>query len=499
MKRYIERVGVLLLAAMLISCGGGGGDTPSGGDTSATPTAGTPGTPTGGTPGTPTGGTSPSTGGTPTGDNPTPPPSGGDPAPPPSGGDPTPPPSGGGSTSQAAAAHFEESDAAVTLSDGWIPSDSIFGWSGGKAVKSSVAGASATFTFTGTSVRWLASRGRAKGIALVKVDGGDPREVDLFARPNDEIRTPAITIDGLTPGQHTLTIEVTGRQNQFAEGNAVDVDAFDVQPEIVSHRQDIDPDVIFSGTWDQADTHLPWSGSGVANVGDPVFGAKVAETPGANISFTFRGTSIKWIGYSGPDAGIASVKLDEGDPVEVDTYSPASKVQQVVFTATGLADATHTLTITATGRKRDASTAAKIIVDAFDITTPGRRHQVGDPKIFDPQVTFDGSWNSNVARVWSEGMAATSQQTGDSVTFVFDGTAVTWIGCEKSTIGRARVFVDGVLEPEEVNMNKKVGIEGYQYPVFRKDGLTSGTHTLRIEISSTNRAFVVVDAFDVVP
>ena len=48
-------------------------------------------------------------------------------------------------------------------------------------------------------------------------------------------------------------------------------------------------------------------------------------------------------------------------------------------------------------------------------------------------------------------------------------------------------------------MNKKVGIEGYQYPIFTKDGLTSGTHTLRIEITSTNRAFVVVDAFDVVP
>src|SRR5262245_27285941 len=104
MKRYIVRVGVLLFAAALISCGGGGsGDTPSGGGT-----------------------------GTPGGGNPTPPPGGGNPpAPPPTGGNPPPPPSGGGGTPPPVAGHFEESAAA--LSAGWTPSDSGFGWKIGRA------------------------------------------------------------------------------------------------------------------------------------------------------------------------------------------------------------------------------------------------------------------------------------------------------------------------------------------------------------------------------
>ena len=473
MKRYIERVGVLLLAAMLISCGGGGADSPSGGS-SATPSGGSPSTP---------------------------PSSGGNPSTPPSGGDPGTPPSGGGSTPPSAAAHFEESDTAVTLSAGWTrttTSDSGFGWSGGTAVQSSVAGATATFTFTGTSVRWLASRGRAKGIALVRVDGGKATEVDLFARPNDEIRTPAITIDGLSPGQHTLTIEVTGRQNQFAVGNVVEVDAFEVQPQIVSHFQETDPDVAFVGTWAQADTRFSWSGSGAGNVGDPVVGAKVTETAGSKVTVTFRGTSIKWIGYSGPDAGIARVTLD-GQSVDIDTYSPALTVQQVVYTSPALADATHTLTIEATGLKNDKSTAAKIFVDAFDVTAPGRRYQAGNPKNPenpDPDITYDGAWNRNVARVWSEGAAATSSQTTDSATFTFNGTGVSWIGCEKASIGKAKIFLDGVLK-EEVNMNKPLGIEGFQRTIYRVDGLTKGLHTLRIEVTSTNGAFIVVDAFDV--
>jgi len=42
---------------------------------------------------------------------------------------------------------------------GGTPTDPSFGWSAGSAMQSS-AGASATFTFTGTSVRWIGARNR---------------------------------------------------------------------------------------------------------------------------------------------------------------------------------------------------------------------------------------------------------------------------------------------------------------------------------------------------
>jgi hypothetical protein len=446
MTRYMTCVSVLLLAGMLVSCGGGGdGDSTSGGSSPGATNDGNPGNGSG----------------------------------------------GNDSTLPSAGARVEESDAAASLSAGWTQSSLHSGWSGGAAMQSTVPGALATFTFTGTSVRWIGSRGRGSGIALVKVDGGAGIEVDLFARPNDEIRTPVITIDGLSDGKHTLTIEVTGRQNPEALSNVVVVDAFDVQAPIVSRLQHTDPDAIFSAGWAE-NTNLRWSGGGVFNNDEPPLGAKVTATAGAKVTLSFRGTSIRWIGYRGPDAGIARVQVDGGAVTEVDTYSPTFKVQEVVFTATGLADANHTLTIEATGRKNDASTAAQIVVDAFDVTTPGRRFEEGHPAI-----TYAGTWNpGNRNRTWSEGAAATSSTAGARATFSFTGTSVSWIGCEKASIGRARIYLDGAFV-KEVNMYRPLGIEGYQRTIFRADGLTNGPHTLTIEV--VDGGFVVVDAFDVHP
>jgi hypothetical protein len=453
MKRYMTRVSLLLLTSMLVSCGGGGGgDSPSGG--------GSPGTPSGGNPGNG---------------------------------------NAGGAPLPSAGAHVEESDAAVTLSGEWKASDERFGWSGGHAKFSTEAKATASFTFTGTSVTWIGSRGRGMGIALVKVDGGtrkgvDLFEVDLFARPNDEIRAPVLTLNGLSDGKHTLTIEVTGDKNPDADSNVVVVDAFDVQAPIMSRLQQTDPDVIFGAGWG-LNNRFAWSGGGVFNAPDGPVGAMVTETTGATVTLTFRGTSIRWIGYRGPNAGIARVMVDGGKPSDVDTYSPTDKVQEVVFTATGLADASHTLTITATGQKNGASEGAQIVVDAFDVTTPGRRFEQGDPAI---TYTSPGSgWDfGNDNRTWSEGVAATNFTPGARATFSFTGTSVSWIGCEKASIGRARIYLDGGFV-KDVRMFRPFPIEGYQRTIFRVDGLTNGPHTLTIEV--LGEGYTVIDAFDVHP
>ena len=156
-----------------------------------------------------------------------------------------------------------------------------FGWSAAPPCNR-LAGATATFTFTGTSVTWIGARNEDSGIALVSVDGGPAKRVDLFARPN-EIRTPIITLDGLSPGQHTLTIQVTGEKNADARTSSavVVVDAFDVEAPIVSHLQDNGPRRRLHrhlGACEQAGTRPRtarpidhsafWSGGGVASAPD---------------------------------------------------------------------------------------------------------------------------------------------------------------------------------------------------------------------------------------
>ena len=121
MKRY-GNAAMVLIAAMLVSCGGGGG----GGGDSSSGSAGTPG----GMPGSPGG-------------------------------------SGTGQGPAVAGAHVEETNPAVAFSGAWTQSDPQLGWSGGSAIQSTTAGSTVTISFTGTSIRWLGSRGRAMGIATV--------------------------------------------------------------------------------------------------------------------------------------------------------------------------------------------------------------------------------------------------------------------------------------------------------------------------------------------
>ena len=131
-------------------------------------------------------------------------------------------PVGGGGDDRAIAApgaRIEESNSAVILSGAWTSADPRLEWSGGAAVQSDVVGATVSFTFKGTSVRWLGSRGRGMGTARVTVDGQSARQVDLFMAPNN-VRAAVLTINDLSDATHTLTIEVVS--------GLVVVDAFDV-------------------------------------------------------------------------------------------------------------------------------------------------------------------------------------------------------------------------------------------------------------------------------
>jgi hypothetical protein len=438
----------LLAAALLASCGGGGGN---GCGASARP---------GGSPG------------------------GG------SGGSGEPPPLSAG--------RVEEHASVVVLSEGWTTvTQGWFGWSGGTAVQAAAPGTTARFTFTGTSVSWIGARTNQSGIAKVTIDGGAPVNVDLFAH-NFEVNNPVYSVYGLAAGTHTITVEPTGTKNAQASGTTVVVDAFVAPAPVVSHLQETDPAVVFtpaltaSKTWAQADDRLGWSGGGLATLPDPpVGGAKITATAGYKATVHFRGTAASWIGFRGPTGGIALVSIDDAASVEVDTYAVSEIAQATLFTASDMADTDHTLTIEVTGTKNPAASAANIVVDAFDVVTPGRRYEEMDPAV----VYSDGWIFKNLNRTWSEGSISESSDQLASVTFTFTGTSVSWIGCRKLSTGSANIYLDGVFV-ESVQTYLAPPMEAYQTPIYRVDNLAPGVHTLKIE-NTGNGAYTVIDAFDV--
>ncbi|HMH20094.1 MAG TPA: hypothetical protein VK572_18295 [Burkholderiales bacterium] len=398
-------------------------------------------------------------------------------------------------------ARVEETDPSATYTVGWTQ-DTSRTWSGGTAAVSTTPGAQATLTFTGTSVGWIGGRTPQTGIAGVFLDGSLVAEVDTYSK-TEEIRVPMFAATGLANASHTLTIEVTGAQNAASTSALVIVDAFDVPAATISRLQETDPSVTYTSGWVQDNpvvTETPgittgWT-QGTSLRAWSAGAARLSTTSGAQATFSFTGTAISWIGARGTQSGIARVSLDGAFVTEVDLYSPTEQIQAAVFTAAGLADATHTLMIEGTGRQNAASQNALIAVDAFDVTTSGTRHQDTDPAI-----AYGSGWiQGNRDKAYSDGASAESNTVGALATISFTGTGISWIGARGPQCGIARISLDGVFV-EDVDTYSQM--EGPQHTDFSTSGLAAGTHTLTIQVIGQNllstNAWILIDAFDVTP
>jgi hypothetical protein len=235
----------------------------------------------------------------------------------------------------------------------------------------------------------------------------------------------------------------------------------------------------------------------------PFSGGTAAVSPKTDgrAIFTFVGRSVKWIGFRGPQTGIALVFLDGAMVAQVDTYSPTEEVKAIIFSAEDLAYGSHELWIEVTGLKHPASWDSAVIVDAFDVApaappptfTSGKRTEQTAAS-----VSYTTGWTQgNRMTAWSGGTAAVSVTPGARATFNFTGTSVNWIGLRGPNAGIARVFIDGTLRAT-VDLYEPFALQAV---VFSASGLANASHALRIEVtglhnSASTDSIVAVDAFD---
>ncbi len=236
-------------------------------------------------------------------------------------------------------------------------------WSGGTAALAFTAGQRATLNFTGTGVSWVGLRGPWTGIANVYLDGILVATVDTYA-PAEVAGAVLYTASGLESGAHTLAIEVPAPRTKNAASTDyfVVVDALDitVAPVTPDRRiEETDPAVAYGGTWAHGNGARAWS-KGTASIAIPA-GAVAQAT------LNFSGPVVNWIGFRGPQAGLANVYVDGTFMATVDSYAATEEVGAVLFSAGGLAPGHHALTIEATGTKHPSSTDPFVFVDAFDI------------------------------------------------------------------------------------------------------------------------------------
>jgi hypothetical protein len=381
---------------------------------------------------------------------------------------------------------FEETDLATHFTVGWIHRVGGRPFSGGTAAISPKTDGRATLTFVGTSVKWIGFRGPQTGIALVLLDGSPVAQVDTYS-PAEELKVVLYSVEGLAHGRHELWIETTGLKNPASSDSIVVVDAFDIAPAAPpptftsgSRVEEASASVGYSTGWTQGDATAGWSGGTAATT----------TVPGARATFTFTGTSVNWIGFRGPSAGIARVFVDGVALGEVDLFEP-SDLQAVVFSVSGLEPASHTMVVEATGLRNAASTGARVVVDAFD--TRARIEETHS------SLAFADYWEATVSRAWSDRTAVFTWVAGARATIAFSGRSVRWIGYRGPLGGIARIYLDGHLVAE---VDTYAADEKEQVILYEATGLTVGAHALTVEVTGemnvlAQQPFIAVDAFDV--
>ncbi|MFC6082717.1 alpha-L-fucosidase [Sphaerisporangium aureirubrum] len=104
-----------------------------------------------------------------------------------------------------------------------------------------------------------------------------------------------------------------------------------------------------------------WATSSARGLGDYNDDVRYTTTNGASFTYTFTGTGIDYLSERHSDQGLVDVYLDGVLRATVDTAAGARLTQQVVYSARGLPQGTHTLR----GVKRSGT---YMLVDRFDVT-----------------------------------------------------------------------------------------------------------------------------------
>jgi hypothetical protein len=201
-------------------------------------------------------------------------------------------------------------------------------------------GATLTLKGSGSSVAlvmWAAPDGGTATVAVAtKHEPTVYRTIDSYAPDTGDVTT---TIDGLSAGQHTITISVDGVANPSSTGTWVRLDA-----------------TIINGVFKaKPKTTAFWPNY----PGEYAFSA----TKGATVSFRSRGTGVSWTALTGPNDGKARVTIDGVVVGTQDLYRP--DYGYTTFTYDGFFDTFHTIVVTHLGTKNSHSTDTVISVQSF--------------------------------------------------------------------------------------------------------------------------------------
>lgn len=243
-------------------------------------------------------------------------------------------------------------------------------------------GAFFEYAFQGTGIDFVTEKHESQGDVDIYLDGQFVQTVSTYLDPSQGrgVQQTVFSASGLASGSHTLRVVKKSGSFMLLDKLVVTLDSLlsttsgafnkadpaDVVVDVLRDPGELS-DVSVNGEALERGTDYELSGSTVtirssflatlpvgdatldfAFRGDRHSDVHATTEDGASVSFTFRGTAVSWITAKGPDQGTADVYVDGVKVETVDTHADTRVTGQKVFTADGLRDKEHTITIVKT-------------------------------------------------------------------------------------------------------------------------------------------------------
>jgi hypothetical protein len=261
------------------------------------------------------------------------------PAPPP----PPPPPPGGTVVGPTNPAVVFSTKSSTTGISNWGNTGGTLYYSNLARTGGAFLGASVEVSFSGTGITWVGQQGPNFGIAYAAVDGKAVQQIDNY-NPQHLTSDNVYTVANLTPGSHTLWVEVT----PFKNSRSIDVYQDVVQFNLASGGSPITATAIAPASSGSVARNGNWSCGG-NNPSDLSNGHCWSFSSGANMSWTFSGSMVQVFGRPDEENGPFSVSID-GDYVEsvngtFGTVDDDTLNGALMVVVAGLGSGQHTITL----------------------------------------------------------------------------------------------------------------------------------------------------------
>lgn len=226
------------------------------------------------------------------------------------------------------------------------------------------AGDTCSIRFSGKNIKYYGAKAPGHGIAAFSIDGGEETMVDCYSNTRDG---SVLLFDSgeLSPGEHVLTMRVTGEKNAQATGCFVNADRaavtfYYVAPEAVANDSD-------KGQGEMEFTYVGenwgYTLDGACYQGDNSW----SNTQGEYLLLRFTGTSLKYYATKAPNHGIGAFSVDGGKEQMVDFYQDTRESQLLLYDTGPMAYGEHTLKVRVTGEKNPDSTGTFVTVDKVEV------------------------------------------------------------------------------------------------------------------------------------